>query len=115
MESPFSIKDLEVQVDNLSMTQECALESKTSNGILGCTRVYVASGLREVVVFSLFGTKEPISAVLASLPGSPVQRRYEHTGKSPVKGHKGDYGTGERKMVWFSMEKGRLRGDLINA
>ena len=50
LESSLAEKELEVLPDpNLSMSQKCAFDTKTTNGILGCIRS-VASMSREVIL-----------------------------------------------------------------
>ena len=51
LESKFAEKDLGVLVDSkLNMSQQCTLTAKAANGIIGCIRSSVASGLREVIL-----------------------------------------------------------------
>ncbi|KAK4812455.1 hypothetical protein QYF61_024856 [Mycteria americana] len=94
LESCLAEKDLGVFVDSrLNMSQQCAQAAKKANGILACARNSVASRSREVIV--------PLYSAL---------RRATKLGKGLE--HKAD-GERLRDLGLFSLEKRRLRGDLI--
>ncbi|GAB0183875.1 hypothetical protein GRJ2_000852800 [Grus japonensis] len=85
-------KDLGVLVDNkVSMSQQCALVAKKTNGILGCIKKSVASRSTEgAYPRPLLCPGEATSGIWCPVLGTPVQERQGTTGESPAEGYKDD-------------------------